>query len=98
MVRLFFVLICRFVLFPAYSYNKAKVGMFVTELTGAPIAIAIQCLWWFIDVNIGTRKLEGGVYLGQLTPRHNSLENTQVFLDDLNILQQTGLFYLLLCC
>lgn len=55
------------------------VGMFFTELTNTPIAIAIQGLWWFIDINVGV--LNGNYRLFQLTPRHNSLGNAQAFID-----------------
>ena len=62
------------------------VGMFFTELTNTPIAIAIQGLWWFIDINIGVSRLKGVHNLFELTPRHNSLGNTRIFLDEFNTL------------
>ena len=62
------------------------VGMFFTELTDTPIAIAIQGLWWFIDINTGVNKLRGDHNLFELTPRHNSLGSTQIFLDEFNTL------------
>lgn len=65
---------------------SAAIGMFFTELTGTPIAIAIQGLWWFIDMNIGVSKLRGVHTLFELTPRHNALGNTQTFLDEFNTL------------
>ena len=71
----------------------SSIGMFFTELTGTPIAIVIQCLWWLVDVNIGARNLNGGFYLWQLTPRHNNLGNTQVFLDNLNVLVMNRLIF-----
>ena len=52
---------------------SAAIGMFFTELTETPIAIAIQGLWWFIDINIGVSKLR-------------VLGNTQTFLDEFNTL------------
>lgn len=58
------------------------IGMFFTELTGTPIAIAIQALWWFIDLNAGVGRLRGVHTMFELTPRHNSLGNTQIFLDE----------------
>ena len=64
----------------------AAIGMFFTELTGTPIAIAIQGLWWFIDLNAGVSRLRGVHNLFELTPRHNSLGNTQIFLDEFNTL------------
>ena len=64
----------------------AAIGMFFTELTGTPIAIAIQGLWWFIDLNVGVGRLRGVHTLFELTPRHNSLGNTQIFLDEFHTL------------
>lgn len=62
------------------------IGMFFTELTGTPIAIAIQALWWFIDLNVGVGRLRSVHTLFELTPRHNSLGNTQIFLDEFHTL------------
>lgn len=62
------------------------IGMFFTELTGTPIAIAIQALWWFIDLNAGVGRLRGVHTMFELTPRHNSLGNTQIFLDEFHTL------------
>ncbi len=65
---------------------SASIGMFFTEFTGTPIAIAIQGLWWFIDLNAGVSRLRGVHNLFELTPRHNLLGNTQIFLEEFNIL------------
>lgn len=65
---------------------SAAIGMFFTELTGTPIAIAIQALWRFIDLNAGVGRLRGVHTLFELTPRHNSLGNTQIFLDEFHTL------------
>ena len=62
------------------------IGMFFTELTGTPIAIEIQALWWFIDLNVGVGRLRGVHTMFELTPRHNSLGNTQIFLDEFHTL------------
>lgn len=72
-------------LMPSVMISSA-IGMFFTELTGTPIAIAIQGLWWFIDLNAGVSRLRGVHTLFELTPRHNSLGNTQTFLDEFNTL------------
>ena len=69
----------------------AAIGMFFTELTGTPIAIAIQGLWWFIDLNAGIGRLRGVHTLFELTPRHNSLGNTQIFLDEFHTLVKNRL-------
>lgn len=75
-------------LMPSVMISTA-VGMFFTELTGTPIAIAIQGLWWFIDLNMGVTRLSGVHTLFELTPRHNSLENTQTFLNEFQTLLST---------
>ena len=62
------------------------IGIFFTELTETPIAIAIQGLWWFIDLNAGVSRMGGVNTLFELTPRHNVLGNTQIFLDEFNTL------------
>ncbi len=72
-------------LLPSAMISTA-VGMFFTEITNTPIAIVIQGLWWFIDINIGTRKTGADYSLFQLTPRHNSLGNTQIFIDGFDTL------------
>lgn len=48
--------------------------------------IAIQGLWWFIDLNAGVSRMGGVHTLFELTPRHNVLGNTQIFLDEFNTL------------
>lgn len=60
------------------------IGMFLTELTGTPIAIAVQGIWWFIDINVV--ELSGGFTLFHLTPRHNALGKTQIFQDGFHTL------------
>lgn len=77
-------------LMPSVMISTA-VGMFFTELTGTPIAIAIQGLWWFIDLNMGVTRLRGVHTLLELTPRHNSLENTQIFLNEFQTLRANRL-------
>lgn len=80
-----------------------SVGMFFTELTGTPIAIAVQGIWWFIDLNMGIARMGGNHTLFELTPRHNSLGNTQIFIDEFNTLAAnrliiTGAALLLIAC
>lgn len=48
------------------------VGMFLTELTNTPIAIAVQGIWWFIDVNMGMKSVSASYSLLRLAPRHNA--------------------------
>ncbi len=72
---------------------SSAVGMLLTELTNTPIAIAVQGLWWFIDMNLGVQSMEGGYPLFRLSPRHNSLQLTQVFIDDFNNLVANRLLF-----
>lgn len=72
------------------------VGVFLTELTGTPIAIAVQGLWWFLDMFAGMRQMKGGYGGLVLSPRHNSKGNTQIFLDNFNTLLFNRLFYIVI--
>lgn len=58
-------------LLPSVMISTA-VGMCLTELTGTPIAIAAQGLWWFLDVNAGYKTVESAYHLLRLAPRHNA--------------------------
>jgi len=69
------------------------VGMLLTELTSSPIAIAVQGLWWFLDMFTGMREMKGGYGGFVLSPRHNALGNTQVFVDSFGALAVNRLFY-----
>jgi hypothetical protein len=58
------------------------VGLFFTTLTGTPVAIAIQLIWWFIDIRGGSGMYSFfGVRSFQLIPRHNALGNVEAYLD-----------------
>ncbi len=72
---------------------SASIGMFLTELTSLPIAPLALGIWWFVDLNMGARNLTGGITLWELTPRHNSLGETQVFIDSLSTLIDNRLMY-----
>ncbi|TGY91623.1 hypothetical protein E5329_20200 [Petralouisia muris] len=71
-------------LLPSVMISTA-IGMFLTELTGTPIAVAVQGLWWMFDVNLGIKTVPSGYALFRLAPRHNagqkSLFRTQDYLD-----------------
>lgn len=69
-----------------------SVGMFFTELTGTPAAIAVQGLWWFLDINLGMGTDQSGYPLYRLIPRHNSAKQTQEFLDHFQSLAVNRLF------
>ncbi len=65
---------------------SAALGLFLTELTETPIAIAVQGLWWFVDINMGYRSVASSYSLFRLSPRHNagirSFFRTQDFIDN----------------
>lgn len=57
------------------------VGLFFTTLTNTPVAIAIQILWWFIDMTGGNGAYSFlGVQPLQLIPRHNELGNVEAYM------------------
>lgn len=58
-------------LLPSVMISTA-VGMFLTELTGTPVAVAVQGLWWLLDLNVGFKTVEAGYALTRLAPRHNA--------------------------
>lgn len=58
-------------LLPSVMISTA-VGMFLTELTGSPVAAAVQGLWWMLDVNMGIKTISSGYALFRLSPRHNA--------------------------
>ncbi|MDE5818159.1 MAG: hypothetical protein K2I07_02415 [Lachnospiraceae bacterium] len=61
-------------------------GMCLTELTNTPLAIAVQGLWWFVDINMGIKSVASSYSLFRLAPRHNAGTNTyfrtQDFIDN----------------
>ena len=81
-------------LLPSVMISTA-IGMFLTELTGTPIAVAVQGLWWMFDVNLGIKNIPSGYALFRLAPRHNvgadSLFRTQDYLDHFGSLVQNRL-------
>ena len=61
---------------------STAVGLFFTTLTNTPAAIAVQLVWWFVDTAGGSGVYSFfGVQPLQLIPRHNTLGETQTFLD-----------------
>lgn len=75
---------------------SAAVGMFFTELTNTAIGVAVQGLWWFIDINTGKAEIISGYSLFRLSPRHNSLQYTQTFNDHFNSLIVNRIFFIVL--
>ena len=72
---------------------SAAVGLFFTELTNTAIGVAIQGLWWFIDLNMGIAEINGGYSLFRLSPRHNSLQNTETFIEHFHNLVANRLLF-----
>jgi len=81
-------------LLPSIMMSTA-VGVFLTELTDTPIAIAVHGLWWFIGINKGLQHIEGG-YGSDLAIRHNIVGNTEIYLDNLRLLTMNRISYVLL--
>lgn len=77
--------------------TAAAVGLFLTELTGTPAAVAVQGLWWLWDINAGIRNVSEGYALFRLAPRHNagalSYFRTQEYLDHFGELLQNRLLF-----
>lgn len=71
----------------------SAVGFFLTELTGTPIAVLVQGIWWFVDFFSRESGINGGAYGWALSPRHNELGNTQAFLDGFPELLRNRLAY-----
>lgn len=85
---------CLFWLLPAVMISSS-VGIFLTELTQTAIAIVVMGIWWFISLFMGVADLGGG-YGWNLIPRHNTIGNYQVFIDNLKLLVLNRLCYSLL--
>lgn len=78
-------------LMPSVMISTA-IGMFLTELTDTPIAVAVQGLWWMFDINLGIKTVHSGYSLFRLAPRHNvgakAWFKTQDYLDNFQNLMQ----------
>lgn len=72
-------------LLPSLMVSSA-VGTVLTELTDTPVGIAVQGLWWFFGLNAGGAQIDGGGYGWNLIPRHNTVGNTQAYLDNFTAL------------
>lgn len=77
--------------------TASAVGMFFTELTNTPIAVAVQGLWWFVDINMGMKSVSASFSLLRLAPRHNAgaiaYFRTQDFIDNFQNLLANRLFF-----
>lgn len=70
-------------------------GFFVTELTGGPLAILLQGLWWLISIFANANALVGGVGWN-LIPRFNSSQDTAVWREVFPQMVRNRLVYSLL--
>ena len=79
------------------AMTAVAVGMFLTELTNTPVAIAVQGIWWFLDMNMGMHSVSASYSLLRLAPRHNAGTNsyfrTQDFIDNFSNLLANRLLF-----
>ena len=79
------------------AMTAVAVGMFLTELTNTPVAIAVQGIWWFLDMNMGMHSVSASYSLLRLAPRHNAGTNsyfrTQDFIDNFSNLRANRLLF-----
>ena len=68
-------------------------GMLLTEWTGTAIAIIVQGVWWFVSMFMGIAQIDGGYGRFVLSPRHNKLGNTELYLEQFNSLVMNRGFY-----
>ncbi len=61
-------------------------GLFLTEWTGTILAVFIQIVLFFLSASVGLHQMMGGYKGWMLSIRHNTIGNTQVFLDNINTL------------
>ena len=59
--------------------TATAVGMLITELTSALLAIFVQGVWWFASVMAGSGGLNGNIGKFTFVMRHNDLLKADVF-------------------
>lgn len=79
-------------IFPSFL-TALSVGFLVTEMTGGPLAVLVQGLWWWVSTMTGSMSLVGGFGL-ELSPRWNTCGKTEVFFEQLSGLVVNRAFYL----
>ncbi len=79
-------------IFPTVLFSCAA-GLFLTELTDAPVGLALILGYWILDLNRGMAQMDGGYGGLLLIPRHNNLLGAQTFADHSNALAADRLFY-----
>ena len=75
------------------ALTATAVAFVFTTLTDTPIAILLQIIWSLYGFFTGAENLEGGHYGMEISIRHNSLGNLQLFQDSINALIFNRLFY-----
>lgn len=71
-----------------------SLGMFLTILTSAPIAIIIQFVWWFMDTSMTA--LSGDTKIFTLMIRHNLLRGSELIHQDFDLIcLNRGLFVII---
>lgn len=79
------------------AMTSTAVGLFFTTLTGTPVAVAVQLLWWFVDMTSSNGAYSFlGVRPLQLIPRHNALGESQAYMDYLPDLIQNRIWIALI--
>ena len=75
----------------------SSLGMFFAELTGSPLAILIQGVWWFADVFAGSgANLAGGNFGLHLILRYNTTGERELFTEHLFQMGVNRVFYTVL--
>lgn len=72
-----------------------SLGVFSTIATNSPLGILVMMVWWFLDIMRGGRSIDGG-YGYSLVLRHNIVGNTQLYLNNKNMIFINRGIYVLL--
>lgn len=73
--------------------TSTAVGMFVTELTSALLAIFVQGVWWFASTIAATDGLTGNIGKFTLVMRHNNLLKADVWVAEWNNIVFNRIFF-----
>lgn len=74
---------------------SASLGMLLTVLTDTPVAVLVQAVWWFFDINNSSFGPQNGSVF-QLAIRHNSLRRYEDFAANLSWITWNRIGYTLL--
>ncbi|MBP7188235.1 MAG: ABC transporter permease [Ruminococcus sp.] len=72
------------------------VGMLVTEIFSAGVAVAVQGVWAFISLMSGSNELYGDITKFGLMCRHNTLYHRSAFMETYNDFVFNRIFYMIL--